>query len=127
MNGTVHRKFTEITRLRGGRRPKAPERWLRCPHGPVRSPVRGSGPLNPAGGDADPLVMVAAPALGTDEVSRWLSAYPHVAGCAECRCYALEHWPDHSPEEVVVAALALHDSGHRHDPFLTAESFALAE
>ena len=68
--------------------------------------------------------MLAAPALGTDEVSRLLAPYPHVAGCAECRRYALDHGPERPPEQIVAAALSLHDSGHRHDPFLLGESFA---
>jgi hypothetical protein len=45
-----------------------------------------------------------------------LGGYPHVAGCPACLAYARDHLDDLAPVDVLIAALAYHDSCHRHDP-----------
>ncbi|HET9657471.1 MAG TPA: hypothetical protein VFP72_19120 [Kineosporiaceae bacterium] len=53
-------------------------------------------------------------ATGVDP-ARLLAPYPHVARCHSCRGYAADWLPLREPADVLVAALAHHDSGHRHD------------
>jgi hypothetical protein len=76
---------------------------------PPRTPVAGPNHRRPAGdGRAQPL-----------------AAYPHIVGCATCRSYAADYLPTPPAPDVVTAALAYHDSTHRHDPLDPAnQSFA---
>ena len=62
-----------------------------------------------------------APAIPTqwadvDQAARMLLAgYPHIAGCHPCLGYTRDHLTELPPVDVLIAALAHHDSGHRYD------------
>lgn len=61
-------------------------------------------------------VLSPAPPNGADLL---LAAYPHIAGCPSCRRYAAEWAALRSPVDIVIAALAHHESGHTFDPLTT--------
>jgi hypothetical protein len=55
-----------------------------------------------------------------------LAAYPHIASCPSCVHYAADYLRLHPAPQVVIAALAHHDSCHRHDPLCPASQYFAA-
>jgi hypothetical protein len=59
---------------------------------------------------------VPAPRAHPDDTARTLLAgYRHVAECQACLDYTRAHLTELPPVDVLIAALAHHDSGHRYD------------
>lgn len=57
-----------------------------------------------------------APRPRPDERARTLlAAYPHIANCHTCLGYTCDHLTELPPLDLLIAALAHHDSSHRHD------------
>jgi hypothetical protein len=52
-----------------------------------------------------------------------LAPYPHVARCTACRSYALDGLTAFTPDTVLSATLAHHDSAHRCDPLSAASEY----
>jgi hypothetical protein len=63
--------------------------------------------------------------VSTSEVrlTEWLRQYPHLASCSHCHGFAREYLPLYRSDQVLIALLTYHESGHQHDPFLVAEEF----
>ncbi|HET9657399.1 MAG TPA: hypothetical protein VFP72_18750 [Kineosporiaceae bacterium] len=57
-----------------------------------------------------------AQAPAADTARLVLGGYPHVARCQSCLAYTRDHLDDLAPVDVLIAALAYHDSCHRQDP-----------
>ena len=101
------------------------------PSPPTGAPTEAAPPATVGAAPAAPVTHVlttpapcvpapALPPLTELDPRGVLAAYPHIASCPSCGDYAADYLPSCSTAQVVIAALAYHDSGHRHDPLCSA-------